>query len=261
MFNPKVSGIIAVAAFILSFLIGLFTGSQFFPVFLRALILAVIFFILSSVIYWVITQFLPDLLTSSSEESIEIDVPGSKVDISIDSSDDENDLTSIDESVPPTGNSGLAENSGQEDGGVIEAQSSAQGLDQRAQDDYNKAGEGDAPPSPDIVSGKSAVPGNDVSESGASSGQGASLEAGSSSEPLDVLPDLESMSGSFDPSSESEEEGDAPEIETEEESSSSAPPASVSGPSRSRKNSDPGDFNVQELASAIQTILRRDEKG
>jgi hypothetical protein len=218
LFNPKISGIIAGAAFVLSFLIGLFTGSQFLPVLLRAFVLAVIFFVLSALAYWLVSQFLPELLSPPLDDSGEIDVPGSKVDISIDASDDE------DESNNTLQNSSM------------------QGLDQKTQDDYNGEGE----------RGISSV--GDSAASAAVPDE--SSESGDVSKSVDVLPDLESMSGYFAPSEESDDGEDVVEMEDD---LSSAP--SLSEPSRSRKNSDPGDFNVQEMASAIQTILRREDKG
>jgi hypothetical protein len=231
VFNPKVSGIIAGVAFILSFLIGLFTGSQFFPVFLRAFILAVIFFVLASLAYWLISQFLPELLHSPSDESGEIDVPGSKVDISIDSSNDDSALGSINGSAQES----LASDSERSVFSRVTTPVSAQGLDQKPQDDYNMKGEG----LPGDLTKSTAVPDEDASAA------------------IDVLPDLESMSGSFASPADSEEESDV--VEMEDDLSSSAP--SFPEPSRTKKQSDPGDFNVQEMASAIQTILRRDEKG
>jgi hypothetical protein len=243
VFNPKISGIIAGIAFVLSILIGLFTGSQFFPVFLRALIIAPIVFVLSSLLYWLISQFLPELLASPSNVSDDLDVPGSKVDISIDESElavsSADDIDSITVRNPASEPTELV----QENNGDIDEQSSIQGLDQKPQDDYNKAEEGSVPQSL-IVNEKAAVPEKDASGSG------------DYSKSLDVLPDLESMSGSFAPAEEEEEA----EVEEMEDDFSSAP--SSSEPKRSsKKHSDPGDFNVQELASAIQTVLRREEKG
>ncbi len=221
MFNPKISGIIAGIAFTLSFLTGLFTGSQFFPVLLRAIILGIVFFVLSSLAYWLISRFLPELLASSHDESGETDVSGSKIDISIDSSDEELEA----------GNFGNTESSNP-------IYSSMQGLDQKQQDDYNEK-EAETVSSTVNMTKTAAVPEADASES------------------VDVLPDLESMSGSFTQTEESDDESDV--VEMEDDLLPSTP--SMSGPSRTQKSSDPGDFNAQEMASAIQTILRRDEKG
>ncbi len=245
MFNPKISGIIAGVAFILSFLIGLFTGSQFFPVLLRAFVLGLIFFVLVSLSYWLINQFLPELLTSPHDESNGNDILGSKVDISIDglmdSPDDETGSKSAAGAVP----AGNMENSAYAEaaapGQIFSNRTSfTQGLDQNSQDDYNGKGEGGISPlSAESAVLPAAIPEEDESES------------------IDVLPDLDSMSGSFAPSEESDDESDV--IEMEEDLSSS--PSFVPEPSRTKQTGNSGDFNVQEMASAIQTILRRDEKG
>jgi hypothetical protein len=229
VFNPKISGIIAGLSFVISFLVGLFTGSQFLSVLLRALVLAFVFFVLSSLAYWLISRFIPELLTPTTDESGENDIPGSKVDISIDSSEDET------ESIK-NNTSGADNSDGDELGNSILA--SAQGLDQKRQDDYNEGGSGVVSSTPNSAN-VTAIPEDSGSES------------------VDVLPDLESMSGYFAPSEESDEESDV--VEMEDDVSSSFP--SMSEPSRTKKNSQSGDFNVQEMASAIQTILRRDEKG
>jgi hypothetical protein len=231
VFNPKISGIIAGVAFVLSLLIGLFAGSQFFTVISRALILAVVFFVLSSLAFWLISQFLPELLSSHSDDLGEMDdSPGSRVDISIDSSHDEPESEQTGDFVS------AAEDSGGEETGNFDKFSSMQGIDQKPKDDYNGEGSGFVSPAP---AESAAVPGKNVSGS------------------IDVLPDLESMSGAFTPSSGSdEEEGGVVEMEDEFSSSPAMPE-----PSRTKKSADPGNFNVQEMASAIQTILRRDEKG
>ncbi len=228
MFNPKISGIVAGTAFILSFLIGLFTGSQFLAVLLRALILSAVFFVLASLAYWLVSQFLPELLNPpSDDDSSGIGVSGSRVDITIDSSNDDAEPEPASPIQTEHQDSPASDNIGSD--------ASVQGLDDKRQDDYNDEGE---------------VVGADLSESTA-------VPQKETSGSVDILPDLESMSEYFDPSDESDDEENV--VEMEEDVSSAAP--SAPGPSRTTKTSDPGDFNAQEMASAIQTILRRDEKG
>ncbi len=229
MFNPKISGIVAGTAFILSFLIGLFTGSQFLTVLLRAFILSVVFFVMASLAYWLVSQFLPELLNPPSDDSNEIDASGSRVDITIDSSNDDAELEPASSIQTEHQDSFVSDNAG--------SNVSVQGLDDKRQDDYNDEGEG-------IASG------TDLTESTA-------VPQKETSGSVDVLPDMESMSEYFAPSGESEDEENV--VEMEEDVSPSSP--SAPGPSRTTKTSDPGDFNAQEMASAIQTILRRDEKG
>lgn len=236
MFNPKISGIIAGVAFVVSFLVGLFAGSQFLTVLLRAFILAAVFFILASLAYWLVSQFIPELLAHSQDEPDVIDTsgfdsPGSMVDISVDSSNESPELEILGGSGPELGDrsSGGMMNPGQT--------SPIQGLDQKQQDDYNKGGEGFTPIAPDDLAELTAVPEED--------------ETGT----IDDLPDLESMSGFFAQSDEDDDDDGVIGLE-DEISSPSAP-----RPSRAKKTSNSGDFNVQEMASAIQTILKRDEKG
>jgi hypothetical protein len=72
---------------------------------------------------------------------------------------------------------------------------------------------------------------------------------------VDVLPDLDFMSGAFGSSAESSE----PTVE------SSGGGAPLGGESSAKSGSDKkgpaDDFKAQEMASAIQTILKREDKG
>jgi hypothetical protein len=69
---------------------------------------------------------------------------------------------------------------------------------------------------------------------------------------VDALPDLDSMSTAFLPSSDDEDD------EEEDE------PAVRSAPSRNtatRSQFSSEDFNTKDMAQAIQTILKREDKG
>ncbi|MDR3304036.1 MAG: hypothetical protein LBS86_06455 [Treponema sp.] len=79
-FNVKTSGIIAFAAFILSFLLGLISGGGVFWVLIRALIFGAAFFALVSAGQVLIDRF----LLSSNDELSEQPAPGSVIDISVD---------------------------------------------------------------------------------------------------------------------------------------------------------------------------------
>ena len=234
MFNPKISGIAAGIAFILSFLVGLISGSQFAAVLIRALIFGIVFFLLASVAYWLVTQFIPELLDRPSPEPSEINdsevaYPGSRVDISVDSQDDP-------PAVQNGGSGPEMENFGGNSGNAQD-NISGQGMDQKPEDDYNKGEEGYDPGSSQNPAEFAAVP------SGDGPGQ------------VDVLPDMESMSGFFTPSEEPGEESEV--IGMEDDFPSASAPVS----SRKKNTGASEDFNVQEMASAIQTILKRDQKG
>ncbi|MDR1867053.1 MAG: hypothetical protein LBQ77_02155 [Treponema sp.] len=82
MINFKVSGISAGSAFLLSFLIGLLSGSSLLIVCIRALIFGVLFFGLTVGAFFCIQTFLPDLFNTVEDTSASIQ----KVDISVDDS-------------------------------------------------------------------------------------------------------------------------------------------------------------------------------
>lgn len=66
MINFKVSGAAAVVAFLLSFLIGLVSRSGMPELIVRPLVFALVFFVLSGAIYYLVSHFLPELLSSDS---------------------------------------------------------------------------------------------------------------------------------------------------------------------------------------------------
>lgn len=163
MFNLRKSIIAGVVVFILSLLIGLFSGASFLMMLLRAFIFGALFFGLANFITLMVNRFLPELLDAGGPAP-EISLPGSKIDLSEDSpavpgnlyarpDESENNLDSISDignAEAPTGQ-------------VL----APAGLDQNTQNDYNNVG------------------------------QGTAGEAGG----FDVLPDLESLAGAFIPGS------------------------------------------------------------
>lgn len=67
MFGPKIPVVAAAVGFVLSFLIGLFSGAAF-PVFLlRAVIMAIFFAAVAAGVHLLIQRFLPELLDSTGE--------------------------------------------------------------------------------------------------------------------------------------------------------------------------------------------------
>ena len=229
MFNFKISGIAAGAAFILSLVIGLLSGSGFLILLLRALIFAILFFALSCLIFWLLAQFIPELL-SGPEDDLGFPAAGSRVDISVggenitgafpaDASESVDDIAGIPSSS-------------------LKAASSP--LDQEGNTGYNSKGE---------VAGELGASG-DGEAVRAGSGREAPESAGSE----DALPDLEGVADA-----ESIAEGAAEGANTDDMGFSSSEPRR---PKSSSKKSDmAGDFNPKELAQAIQTVLKRDDKG
>ncbi|MDR0472555.1 MAG: hypothetical protein LBH43_02620 [Treponema sp.] len=89
MFNFKVCGFAAGAAFLISFLLGLFNGSAFSVLIGRSFIFAFVFFILSGIINLILGRFLPELLENddtAGNQSEKADMPGAHINFSEDDS-------------------------------------------------------------------------------------------------------------------------------------------------------------------------------
>ena len=223
MFNFKISGIAAGTAFVLSLVIGLFSGSGFLIPLLRALIFAIIFFALSCLIFWLLAQFLPDLL-SSPEDDLGFPVSGSRVDISVDGPVS---------GAFPADNSESVDDIAGRPSALPKAASSL--LDQEGNAGYNEEGgvDGDL----EAVSDGEAM--------------GAGSEMPGRSRSAATLPDIGEVSENIP--------GSAADVENIEEIGFDSP--EPRRPKSSSKKSDMGDFNPKELAQAIQTVLKRDDKG
>lgn len=254
MFDPKISSAAAGAAFVLSLLLGLLSGGSFAYALLRAASFAAVFFVLSAVAYWLITQFIPELLGASAPDAADGadaaagdlgedgGVLGRRVNLSV-GDDQEGDYGG---GIAAQGAAGADEVSGGDDvsggdvpgdlggiGGVEEPEPFAEreaALDQNTEDGYT----GNIGVSPQSAPAKGASP---------------ALPSGLLDE-VDALPDLESMSDSF-----------ISPIVGEEERRDLAGPASSKSPGSSVSLGSGGTFDSRELASAIQTILKRDQKG
>ena len=83
MFNIKLSSIVAVIAFVLSFLTGIISGGSFFIVLIRALICGVAFSALITGMRLLIVLFLPELFQSDEKEDAGENAVGTNVDISV----------------------------------------------------------------------------------------------------------------------------------------------------------------------------------
>ena len=239
MFEPRVGLIAATAAFILSFLLGIFSGALFWVLLVRAVGFALLFFILVMGARWLLSQFVPELLNPS-----EVDAEEEKAD-SADHAPGEDHLGKLvdvsvdDESTMETGGGFSVESPGRE---AEEEEEFALGLDQQGQDGYTgEAGEDTGSVHPATTT--------------------AALPSGSV-EDIDVLPDLESLSDSFiSPVTEGMDNGEDNDTSMSGTYTKSGVP--ISGGSRgSGKTPKGGDsFDPQEMAKAIQTILKRDQKG
>jgi hypothetical protein len=228
MFDLRASGIAAGIAFVVSFLVGLLSRAAFPVLLVRALGFAVLFFIISGLVYLLISRFLPELLDERGlKEEMDLNVPGSRINIS--EGGPQGPVPAVpgmvfaqaDDSEEGLGNISALAAAPQEDG---TAPGYVPGLDQGSQSGYTeKSGlelfaEGDDAPAAEAVS-------------------------------MDTLPDLDSLAGAFLPSSENDE-GDTTEY------SISAPAKKPLAGSKGRKME--GDFNPKDLAAGIRTILKKE---
>jgi hypothetical protein len=254
MINFKITGFAAGAAFILSFLVGLLSGGNVIVVLVRALIFAVIFFVLSGGIHLLITRFLPELLEETRDEpGFEEALTGSKINIM-----EAGIETPVFGEAEPAEVSGLVEDIGDgELGNIADLTGGASkdaetaGMDQGGQGGYTERGMAD-----NLFSELSS-PGLSSDEAekertkeplplrAQDAGMG-SFGASGSSDAVDTLPDLEAMAGSFSTPGE-EDEGDT-------DFSPPPPKPSPHGKAQSLK----GDFNPKDIAEAIRTKLKRE---
>ena len=239
MFNPRISGIVAICAFILSFLVGIISGVGFGWSILRALLFAIVFFVLTSLVYYLLNLFVPELVelgkNHKDQESDGMLSPGSTINISVGNEEDAsfNDRFAENNRNFEKNSDEFEENGYTEDSISLE---NSLGLDQKAEEEYTDKREviKERNEETDAREMVPAVPGDN-------------------SDMVDELPDLETMSGVFslDPNGENGESG---------EGDFTSPGIPSVRSSQSKAASD-GDFNAKEMASAIQTILKRAEKG
>ncbi|MDR1106514.1 MAG: hypothetical protein LBL44_09175 [Treponema sp.] len=247
MFNLKWCAVPGGGGFLLSFLVALISGAGFPALLVRPLVFGAAFFVLGGGIWLLVNRFVPDLLLPG--EDPEENAPGSRVDISVGdqvsgalpaagSNEDVDDIAKLASSVrPPPGAGSVSSEKG---GG-----GNSPGLDQNDEGGYTEKG------------------------------RGAAREAGAAMEDLpvysggppsgEVLPDLESMTGSF--LSGQKADGEGPENAAESWNAAGLDGDSPSGadealPERRRTSgkgqSMGGDFNPKDLASAMRTLLSKD---
>ena len=261
MFNLRIGGIFAGTAFVLSFLISLVSRSTMPMLLIRPLMFAAVFFLLSFLLKIVIDRFLPELFEMGDYEDSEIR-PGSRLNIT----EDDSQIHQMSE--------GLYRSPGQT---VMGAK--PDDLEETVGDISELASKGSfardlsAQPSQARNSGEDIFSGMDQNgevgytgakglqdfDEGALGGmtgvnglaRSAREDTVSNFSSEDTLPDLDSIAGSFVPSSQSEE------LEADE--------YPISGPRRVLSSSKPpswaGDFNAKELAQGLHTFLNKDKEG
>ena len=222
MFNFKISGFVAGAAFVLSLVIGLLSGVGFLVLLIRAFIFAVAFFALSCFAFWLLAQ---QEMLGGQDDDLGLSAPGSRVNISLDTPVDgafpEDDSESVDDIAgkPPSS-----------------ARAPSTPLDQVENAGYNNK-EGDF--STNLQSFDGPIADIDTVE-----------DIGGGTAKGEALPDMDKFAENV---TESIVEVDADELRFES-------PEPRRSPS-SGKKLEGGDFNPKELAQAIQTVLKKDGKG
>jgi hypothetical protein len=266
MINLRWSAIAAAAAFIISLALGFSVRGQILIILIRALCFAVVFFLLAVLIWRLINKYIPELLHIPSPDDRSL-MPGleaeNRVNIIV---GDGEDSIPPNAALPPEGKADDVGNiadvmnrdsssSADTGGGAVEPPPASpvfsgispeplplspalstpvQGMDQGLQSAYTQdRGNVSGVPTPSIQ-----TPAGGFSDLGDTSGG------------VESLPDLDALAGSFlSPAAAGEDSVLAGQ-------GSSLRPA---GGARSKKGREVGeDFNPKELASAIQTIIKRD---
>ncbi|MDR0998274.1 MAG: hypothetical protein LBL70_04340 [Treponema sp.] len=269
--NLKLGAIASAAGFVFSLLIGFFSGGALSVSLMRAVFFGMVFFILSNVIWMFINRFLPELLMPPEEEPLITGLEaGSRVNISI--GDDEEPVNAAVPSEKDSGGElGNVAELAAEKARTVDALPAAPApaasaapagdagnpakspvLDLSAKEGYSRSGvlaasgekkQSGAGSGPAEDSGAAFVPSPPPSPLQNSSG-------GDSGGGIETLPDLDAMAGAF--MSSDEEEGE--EMASPAPIFGAEPKPRASGKARSRED----DYNPKEVASAIQTLLKRD---
>jgi hypothetical protein len=263
--NLKVNGIAAASGFVISLLTGVFSGGALGISLLRALSFGIVFFILAGAIWFSVKRFLPELFVPPEKEPLIAGLEaGSRVNISVGDDD-----VSVNAALP------TEEDSGEDLGNVAElaaekppARNETPGfapnldtagspaLDLGAEEGYSED-RAPAPPEEKKRSGTSVVsdPAAPAEEPGVvftplpppsplQSISGADLGSG-----VEALPDLDALAGAFMSSDEEGgEEIASPVFGVEPK---------ARGPGKKAKSRE-ADYLPKEVASAIQTLLKRD---
>ena len=245
----RTSGIIAGAAFILSFLIGLVSRTSMPMAIIRPLIFGLLFFIIPSLVSLLVNRFLPELLENNDPGENAGLSSGSRINITLgDSMDPDRDSTSdLSQNVLNPAIPGAVADESDEGLGDIadllrrgasqpERPAALTGMDQNAEEGYTKTEGFD-----DFTSSKPA-------------GTSAGIPVGVAEEnpnSAEMLPDLDSMAGAFVPIA-ADEEPDTTEY-------------SVSTPSKKPSSGDKasawtGDFNAKDIAMGLRTVLNKEKK-
>jgi hypothetical protein len=253
VFNFKISGIAAASGFFVSLVLNLASGAAF-PVFLaRPIAFGVLFFVISGIIYFLISHFLPELLDGDTP------VPGGRINIAEDSEAGETSFAAAatNVSAAPSVKAALADDSDENLGdisGYLQSGGAPMGARAAGPGGGSLAAEPafPAPPVDQVDAGDYNVNGEVYASSppGRPGGGGVSSAAPAVPGSIDILPDLDSLAGAFLPGS-GDAEGDTVDY------SIPSPAKKPSVNSKGQKME--GDFNPKDLAMGIRTILSKEE--
>ncbi len=233
MFDLKPGIIASAVAFTLSLLIGIVSGAGFLIVLIRAVIFAVVFFGLVFLASYLVRSFMPELMPGAegADSDQDQDSDGTTMDraglapgaqVDVSVGDDEDDLTPFLDAADQ-----------------VNDKADGAGMDHQGEDDYTGKGL--------VGSGRH----NEAGSAGNVASGGTTAEVPAKPPELigdvDALPALDTFADSF-----------VSPIGVEEGEGSKR---SSSGSSSSAGSGAGGDFKAKEMAMAIQTILKRDQKG
>jgi hypothetical protein len=253
VFNIRWSVTAALAAFIISMTLGFLVHAQILIILVRAFAFAVVFFFLAVLVWRLVNRYVPELLQSPLSQNTPF-MPdleaGSRVNITVDDAEIPHDAAIPPEASPgdPVGNIAEMMRSGPAVGPTV---GPAVGL--VAQEAVSPSGPPDTAPtqgmdqSPPYRYTQERETVSQASEPAPKGGISGVSGLGDLSGGVESLPDLDALAGTFLSSGAAGEEA------------VSTPASSGGGEYRSKKGKEVGeDFNPKELASAIQTILKRD---
>jgi hypothetical protein len=203
-----------------SLLVGILSGAGFPIVLIRAGILGAVFFVLAGLVWFLINNFIPELLYPGAGGEDSGERPGSRVDILVEDGQE----SALPEMYRRSGGDEVDNIADLMSGKIASVNNT--GMDQKREDGYTKDSGLDFQTESPAVS------------TGALAGDG--LGGG--------LPDLDSMAGAFVQNGE-----EADEVATEAE-----PPPSGQRPIGNKTQSLKGDFDPKELAAAIRTTINKE---
>lgn len=252
--NFKWGLLAGIAAFIISFTLGLISGVNIAIVIIRAVIFFLAFLVLGSGINLLINNYFPEILMEGGEETAKEtqERPGSRVNITLGSGE----YALPEQDVAASGTQQLG-NINELISGSYKASAAPQGIDRKGEDGYNDYQESSRF-SKGWEGSSDDVPEAESADDGVMSGKPASMPSFmNDSMGMGELMDFDAMAMAFSSGSPAPAEPSA--IDSDIMSSgggmefAAAPPSKSGAPQTLQ-----GDFNPKELAEGIRTVLSKD---